>query len=94
MIRSARVAWRTQFVAGAALFAALPVLNALTTQTHLGVTLTQGNWVYAGFDLTMLGIAAPLGLTAWYASRTPSARKPLKRKAAEPLDLPAEAERA
>ncbi len=49
-------------MAGAALFAALPILNALTTQTHLGITLAQGNWVYAGFDLTMLGIADPAGV--------------------------------
>lgn len=76
------------------LFAALPVVNALTTQTHLGVTLVQGNWVYAGFDLTMLGIATLLGLTGWYASRTPTRRKPAKHKATEPLNLPADAERA
>lgn len=94
MIRPARVAWYSQFLAGAGLFAALPILNALTTQTHLGITLTHGDWVYAGFDLTMLGIAALLALTAWYASRTPTSRKPRKHKAPEPLDLPAEAERA
>lgn len=94
MIRPARVAWTPQFIAGAVLFAGLPVINAVTTQTHLGITLAQGNWVYAGFDLTMLGIATLLGLTGWYASRTPSNRKPAKRKASEPLNLPAEAERA
>jgi uncharacterized iron-regulated membrane protein len=94
MIRPARIAWTTQFIAGAVLFAALPAINAITTQTHLGITLAQGNWVYAGFDLTMLGIATLLGLTGWYASRPPSSRKPAKRKAAEPLNLPAEAERA
>jgi uncharacterized iron-regulated membrane protein len=94
LIRPARAAWTTQFVAGAALFAALPALNAATTQTHLGVTLAHGNWVYAGFDLTMLGIAALLALTAWYASRTPTSRKPAKRQAVEVSGLPAEAERA
>jgi hypothetical protein len=94
MIRPARTAWYSQFVAGAALFAALPAVNALTTQTHLGFTLAHGNWVYAGFDLTMLGIAALLGLTAWYASRTPTSRKPARRKALAVSDLPAEAERA
>ncbi|WP_161813077.1 PepSY-associated TM helix domain-containing protein [Steroidobacter agaridevorans] len=94
MIRPARVAWTTQFVAGAALFAALPAINALTTQAHLGITLAQGNWVYAGFDLTMLAIATLLGLTGWYASRPPGSRKPAKHKASERLNLPAEAERA
>jgi hypothetical protein len=74
--------------------AALPEINAVTTQTHLGITLAQGNWVYAGFDLTMLRIVTLLGLTGWYASHTPTSRKPAKRKASEPLNLPAEAERA
>jgi hypothetical protein len=76
------------------LFAALSGVNALTTRTHLGVSLAQGNWVYAGFDLTMLAIAALLGLIAWYAARTPAGRKPARRKAPEALDIPAEAERA
>jgi hypothetical protein len=94
MIRPARVAWTAQFVAGAVLFAALPVINAVTTQTHLGIALAQDNWVYAGFDLTMLGIAALLGLTAWYASRLPANRKPVKHKVLAVGGLPAEAERA
>lgn len=94
LIRPARTAWRSQFVAGAALFAALPLINAMTTQTHLGITLARGNWVYAGFDLTMLGISALLALTAWHASRAPSGRKPAKRQALAVGGLPAEAERA
>lgn len=94
ILRPARAAWKAQFLTGAALFAALPVLNALTTQAHLGVTLALGNWVYAGFDLTMLGVAALLGLIAWYASRTPGSRKPARRQAVAVSVLPAEAERA
>jgi len=34
----------------------MPILNALTTNKHLGVTLNHGDWQYAGFDLTMLFI--------------------------------------
>ena len=44
--------------------------------------------------LVMLAIATLLGLTGWYASRTPGSRKPAKHKAPERLNLPAEAERA
>ncbi|HEY0682572.1 MAG TPA: PepSY-associated TM helix domain-containing protein [Steroidobacter sp.] len=95
ILRPARAAWKAQLLAAATLFAALPVLNALTTQAHLGITLSQGNWVYAGFDLTMLGLAGLLGLAARYAARTPAARrKPARNKAETLEDLPAEAERA
>lgn len=104
LLRPARTAWKAQFLVGAALFGALPALNALTTQAHLGVTLAAGNWVYAGFDLTMFGIAALLGLTAWHASRTPAGgRNPARNQAVALGNLPpvggsaaspAEAERA
>ncbi|MBM0107467.1 PepSY domain-containing protein [Steroidobacter sp. S1-65] len=95
LIRPAKAAWKAQFLAAATLFGALPVVNALTTDAHLGVTLASRNWVYAGFDLTCLGIAALLGLIAWHASRTSATqRKPARNKAETPANLPAEAERA
>jgi uncharacterized iron-regulated membrane protein len=46
-------AWIT--VAG---YGLIPLLNALTTNRHLGVSLVQGDWVMAGFDLSMFGLAA------------------------------------
>lgn len=94
IVQPARVAWRVQFTAGAFLFALLPVVNALTTQTHLGVTLAQGRWVYAGFDLTMFGLAGVLALTAWYASRSAAHRPKKRQKAAISAAVPADAERA
>ena len=48
----------------AAAFALLPVLNALTTDRHLGITLPAGDWALAGFDLTMLGLGALCALLA------------------------------
>jgi len=39
-------------------YALVPVINWLTTDKHLGVTLPAGDWVLAGFDLVMLGLAA------------------------------------
>jgi hypothetical protein len=44
----------------------LPLLNAMTTHTHLGVTLLRGDgpWAVAGFDLFSLG----LGLALLYAA--------------------------
>jgi len=46
--------WRDQLIIAAALYGFLPVLNLLTTNTHLGNTLANGYWALAGFDLTMI----------------------------------------
>ncbi|OUR63038.1 hypothetical protein A9Q74_02175 [Colwellia sp. 39_35_sub15_T18] len=56
-------AWSEQLHLAAAVFIFMPVLNALTTDKHLGITLSHGDWLYAGFDLTMLAI----GLTFAFA---------------------------
>ena len=39
---------------GAGAYTLLPVVNALTTERHLGNSLVQGDWIMAGFDLTAL----------------------------------------
>jgi uncharacterized iron-regulated membrane protein len=49
-----RMMWAWQLYVAAAMFALIPLLNALTTHTHLGVTLLDGDWVLAGFDLFMV----------------------------------------
>ncbi|MEM8562020.1 MAG: PepSY-associated TM helix domain-containing protein [Pseudomonadota bacterium] len=51
--RKARV-WCEQLYAVAALFLGLPLINAMTTSSHLGNTLPAGDWVLAGFDLLSL----------------------------------------
>lgn len=92
-LQSARKAWRMHLIVGALLFGLLPVLNALTTATHLGITLLHGPLVYAGFDLAMLAIGALLALAAWYASDKrpePKARS----KTPAPLLIAPEVERA
>lgn len=38
-------------------YALVPVVNALTTERHLGRSLPAGDWVFAGFDLSMLALA-------------------------------------
>ncbi|QTC01660.1 PepSY domain-containing protein [Alcaligenes sp. SORT26] len=45
-------------------YALIPVLNMLTTDRHLGITLPYGDWGLAGFDLTMLGLAATFAYIA------------------------------
>lgn len=59
--------WYEQSIAAGLAFGLLPVVNALTTTRHLGRTVVQGDWVLAGFDLTMMtlgmicvGIAAAI----------------------------------
>lgn len=51
-------AWVDLCWLAAAACALLPLLNALTTHRHLGVTIPAGDWVFAGFDL--LAFAAGL----------------------------------
>lgn len=58
-------AWIEQFGLAAAAFALLPVLNAITTNRHLAHSLAADDWVFAGFDLTMLG----LGLVFLWSAR-------------------------
>jgi len=59
-----RLMWAWQLYVGAAMFLLIPVINALTTHAHLGVTLRNGDWVLAGFDLVMLAFGAVLAYCA------------------------------
>lgn len=59
-----RRAWRLHAALAAAMFGALPLLNALTTARHLGRSLPAGDMVMAGFDLGMLALGAGFALLA------------------------------
>ncbi|RON54742.1 PepSY-associated TM helix domain-containing protein [Pseudomonas frederiksbergensis] len=65
MVRRGRVAWVEQLALAALLFCAVPLLNGLTTPYNLGVSLRQGDWAMAGFDLTCLGSGLFLAWAAW-----------------------------
>jgi hypothetical protein len=83
--RPGRKAWVEQLVLGAALFVAVPLINALTTPWNLAATLMQGDWTLAGFDLTCLATGLFLAWAAWQMQRaasTVSAKKPRREKAA------------
>lgn len=56
-LRPLRRAWSEILWLAVAAYALLPVLNFLTTERHLGVTLPHGDWALAGFDLSMFGLA-------------------------------------
>ena len=64
--RPAGRAWVEQFRLAAAAFMLLPLLNALTTDRHLGESLPAADWVLAGFDLTVLAMGLAFG---WAARR-------------------------
>ncbi|AJA07712.1 PepSY-associated TM helix domain-containing protein [Sphingopyxis fribergensis] len=59
-------AWVEALAAVAVSFALVPVINALTTDRSLVASLIADDWVFAGFDATMLLIAAGFG---WAASK-------------------------
>lgn len=64
--------WQDLLGIAAAALALVPVVNALTTSRHLGVSLPQGDWVMAGFDLTCLASAV---LFAWMSRKAARARR-------------------
>lgn len=49
-----RTAWRDLLALGGALYVLLPVLNSFTTPRGLLHSLAAGDWVFAGFDSTVL----------------------------------------
>ncbi|MFT3964632.1 MAG: PepSY-associated TM helix domain-containing protein [Sphingobium sp.] len=72
--RPAKRAWVEALAACAALYALVPVVNALTTPRGLIPSLIARDWVFAGFDLVMLAMAAACAFTAWkVATHTPKA---------------------
>ncbi|WP_335308405.1 PepSY-associated TM helix domain-containing protein [Sphingomonas phyllosphaerae] len=74
LLRPAKQAWGMLFAAGAAVYVAIPVANALTTSRGLAASWRAGDGLFMGFDLAMLAIAALLGVAAWRASRPRTVR--------------------
>ncbi|MFZ4873787.1 PepSY-associated TM helix domain-containing protein [Janthinobacterium sp. Mn2066] len=73
-LRPSRTMWRIQLAAGAFLFCALPVLNVLTTESHLGVSLFLGRGPasVAAFDLVVLVLGLGLAYAAWKLKPLPA----------------------
>lgn len=86
-LRPVRRAWIETLGLAAIAFAALPVVNALTTQRGLVSSLRTGDMLFVGFDLAYLAIAGLCAFAAWRAGRPQRApANPASRlaKAAEP----------
>ncbi|HUD29680.1 MAG TPA: PepSY-associated TM helix domain-containing protein [Novosphingobium sp.] len=82
MARPARKAWIEGLATCAALFAAVPLVNALTTRRGLVASLRDSDALFATFDLAMLGVAALFALAAWRVL-TRRAKPAPRRKARE-----------
>ncbi len=59
-------AWKDQLYGAAFLLGFLPLLNGLTTQSHLFVSVPRGQWAVAGVDVTGFTLGMLLG---WAARR-------------------------
>lgn len=68
-VRPAARVWQEQSLLAAAIYALLPVLNAVTTDRHLPKSLAQGDWVMAGFDVACLGVSLAFLVVAWHQGR-------------------------
>lgn len=72
LARPARRAWIEQLTLAGVLFAGLPVLNALTSQSNLLLAMASGDWMLAGFDL----VAVTTGIALCYAARRIALNRP------------------
>lgn len=59
--------WQQQLTAACLTFALIPVIDALTTNIHLGEVIRHGDQVLTGFNLTLLITAAIFGYGAYKA---------------------------
>ncbi|HIV69597.1 MAG TPA: PepSY domain-containing protein [Candidatus Aquabacterium excrementipullorum] len=85
LLRPTRGMWLGLLVLDGLAFALIPVLNAFTTDTHLGVTLLNGPWPVAAFDLTVLGLGLLFLFSAWMLHKhKPKAKTAKVAKAVKP----------
>jgi hypothetical protein len=80
--RPAKRAWVELLWLACGLLALLPALNALATPRGLWRSLAQGDWVYAGFDLTLWALAALHAALALRTARHKPRGKPARTAAA------------
>jgi len=80
-VRPARRAWVEGFAIGAVAFAAIPVANAVMTARGLPGSLSNGDTLFASFDIAMLGVAGVLAFGAVRAGR--KVKMPVRRRVRE-----------
>lgn len=65
-LRPTQRAWIEQTGLAALVYGLLPLVNALTTDRHLAASLPAGDWVMAGFDLSMLALGVAFAALGWF----------------------------
>jgi uncharacterized iron-regulated membrane protein len=65
LARPAKRAWIESLAICGGLYALVPAVNALTPERGLVTSLIAHDWVFVGFDLVMLALAAACAFTAW-----------------------------
>lgn len=88
LIRPLKRAWIEQLVTAGLLFATIPILDLVTGDASLTVTLPTGNWIVAGFDITACVTGIALLQTAWKVHRH---RGRMARTQGVPNTIPAQA---
>jgi len=84
-------AWIEELWLAAGVFMLLPLLNALTTQRHLGITIPAGDWALASIDLTFVMLGVFFALAAHKVRRRLVAKQQSKMHAETPASVPAPA---
>lgn len=75
VLRPLQKAWIEQLWIAAAAYALLPLVNALTTERHLGNSIEQGDWIMAGFDLCALATGFVFAIFALRLQRKQAAAR-------------------
>lgn len=72
LARPPRRAWIELTALGALAFGSVPLVNALTTDRTFAASLMTGDWVFVGFELTLIALAIAFACASWKvaASRT------------------------
>ncbi|RBQ31095.1 hypothetical protein CRU92_09305 [Arcobacter sp. FW59] len=68
-VRPVKKAWVESFYIASFAFAMIPIINFLTTDKHLGVTLKEGDFVLALVDITMFSFAFSFAFFAYRLQR-------------------------
>lgn len=87
LLRPAARAWSEEWWFAAAAFCLLPLLNALTTERHLLNSIANRDWVFAGFDLTMLASGIVFAYAAIKLRRRADASLPLATRKNSALNI-------
>jgi hypothetical protein len=90
--RPAKRAWVEVLSTCAVLYLLVPIVNALMTSRGLIPSVIAGDWLFAGFDLTMIATAGGFTVAAWKVARHKPRVKASILTAASPERMEAAAE--